>query len=59
MTPMDKINDFLQGQRDCKEGKPHVSGSEDYDRGYRVQYELEQMETERTGGGKWISMLNI
>jgi hypothetical protein len=33
---------FLQGQKDCQEGKPHQSGKgEDYDRGYGCQYELE------------------
>lgn len=33
---------FLQGQKDCQDGKPHESGKgEDYDRGYACQYELE------------------
>jgi len=35
-------DDFLRGQKDCKDGKPHKSGQgEDYDRGYSAQYELE------------------
>lgn len=34
---------FLQGQKDCKAGKPHKSGSDDYNRGYSAQYELEQV----------------
>lgn len=36
-------DEFLRGQQDCKEGKPHKSGSTDYDRGYAAQYELEQV----------------
>lgn len=40
----DKMNSFLQGQRDCKAGIPHKSGKgEDYDYGYGFQYELEQV----------------
>lgn len=35
--------DFLQGQKDCKAGKAHVSKSVDYNRGYAAQYELEQV----------------
>ncbi len=36
--------DFLNGQRDCRDGSPHQSGrSFDYDRGYSAQYELEQI----------------
>lgn len=45
-----KIEDFLRGERDCDAGHPHKPNeSMDYDRGYRVQYELEQLATERTG----------
>ena len=40
-------DDFLRGQRDCKDGIPHKSGqSESYDRGYATEYEKEQVETE-------------
>ena len=40
-------DDFLRGQRDCKNGMPHKSGqSESYDRGYGAQYEAEQIQTE-------------
>jgi hypothetical protein len=43
----DYAADFLKGQRDCKDGKPHKSGkSADYDRGYGTQYEAEAMLTE-------------
>jgi len=36
--------DFIRGQRDCKEGKPHKSGQgSDYDRGYSSQYEFEEV----------------
>ena len=37
--PMDN---FIDGQRDCKEGKQPSSGSEDYLRGYGAQYQLEE-----------------
>lgn len=37
------VDDFIQGQKDCKNGLPHTSGkSKDYDYGYSYQYELEQ-----------------
>ncbi len=40
-------DDFLQGQRDCRNGIPHsANNSEAYDRGYGAQYEKEQLETE-------------
>jgi hypothetical protein len=42
---MSKTDDFIKGQKDCKDGKQHESGkSKDYDRGYGFQYELEQKE---------------
>ena len=42
-------DDFLRGQRDCKNGIPHKSGqSESYDRGYGIEYEKEQVQTELT-----------
>lgn len=46
-TQQQQINDFIRGQEDCKEGKPHKSQSEDYDRGYACQYELEQIKSAR------------
>lgn len=43
------INEFIDGQRDCKEGVPHKPGmGESYDTGYGVQYELEQIHNEMT-----------
>ena len=42
---------FLQGQQDCKEGKPHESGKgESYDRGFATQYELEQVQEAMSRG---------
>ena len=35
--------DFLRGQQDCKDGKPHSDQGEDYNRGYSKQYTLEQV----------------
>ena len=35
------VIEFVEGQRDCKQGKPHETGkSESYDAGYSCQYEL-------------------
>ena len=47
---MEKFEDeFLRGQRDCREGIPHKTGqSEAYDRGYSSEYSLEQVKTEMT-----------
>ena len=40
-------DEYLRGQRDCKDGKPHKAGqSKDYNDGYGCQYEAEQMLTE-------------
>ena len=45
----DFVGDFLRGQQDCKQGKPHQAGhSEAYDRGYTAEYELEQINDNRT-----------
>ena len=44
----DFSSDFFQGQRDCRDGVVHKPGTEAYDRGYAVQYELEQILTEQT-----------
>lgn len=41
-------DEFLQGQRDCKEGVPQRRDNDDYLRGYAAQYELEQVATEMT-----------
>ena len=40
-------DDFLRGQKDCRNGVPHKPmQSEAYDRGYGAQYEKEQLDTE-------------
>lgn len=42
---------FLQGQKDCLDGKPHKSGKgESYDRGYAAQYEMEQVQEAMSRG---------
>lgn len=42
-------HEFMRGQKDCKDGFPHREGqSESYDRGYRAQYQLEQVLDART-----------
>ena len=38
----DFIDDFLQGQTDCKNGVPHQDKGEYYNRGYSTQYQEEQ-----------------
>jgi hypothetical protein len=38
------VSEFVDGQQDCKEGKPHFDGKgESYDAGYSAQYALEQI----------------
>ena len=45
----DTVGDFLQGQRDCKDGVVHESGkSKDYDSGFNYQYWIEQRNTAGT-----------
>lgn len=47
MSKIQNPDDFLQGQRDCQAGIPHKPNmSTDYDRGYLVEYEREQVMTE-------------
>ena len=42
----DFTTEFMRGQQDCMDGNPHQSGqSEEYDRGYAAQYELEEVTT--------------
>lgn len=38
-------DDFLKGQRDAKNGVPHVDKSEAYTRGYATQMEAEAVAT--------------
>ena len=39
------IDSFIDGQRDCRDGKPHQLGkSEAYDSGYNFQYQLEAIQ---------------
>jgi len=46
---MSDIDEFLRGQRDCKEGLEHKAGEpEYYDRGYSYQYFIEQQQTQKT-----------
>ena len=40
--------EFLQGQRDCRDGRPHTGGSDAYYRGYATQYESDQISTEQS-----------
>ena len=40
--------EFLQGQIDCKEGRPQRRDNDAYLRGYAAQYELEQIQSELT-----------
>ena len=42
------MDDFLQGQRDCKNGISHEHKTEAYNRGYATQYAMEQTLTEIT-----------
>jgi hypothetical protein len=43
-------DEFLRGQQDCKDGKPHLAGqSSSYDRGYSTEYQHEQNISNLTG----------
>lgn len=38
------VSEFIEGQRDCRDGKPHLDGKgASYDAGYSAQYTLEQI----------------
>ena len=40
------INEFIDGQKDCRDGVPHKAGmSESYDAGYSAEYQLEQIQS--------------
>ena len=40
------VSDFIDGQQDCRDGKPHFDGKgESYDAGYSAQYELEAQQS--------------
>ena len=42
-------NEYLRGQSDCKNGLPHQPNQHpDYDRGFAIQYEWEQVLTQTT-----------
>lgn len=41
------INEFIDGQRDCRDGVPHKDGTESYNAGYAAQYHLEQIQGAR------------
>lgn len=42
MQSTPNVFDFIQGQKDCRDGKAHASKSESYDQGYSLQYHIEQ-----------------
>ena len=50
----DKISnpdEFLRGQQDCQEGIEHKTGrSDDYDRGFSAQYQMQEAMTYKQGG---------
>lgn len=44
------FSDFVQGQADCRDGKPHEQGKgRSYDAGYAAQYQLEQIMSDMSG----------
>ena len=43
----DFIDEFLQGQADCKNGVPHEDKGDHYNRGYAAQYQEEQNMNQR------------
>ena len=47
MSDIDFEREFLKGQRDCRDGRPHAGGTDAYCRGYSAQYESDQVDTWR------------
>ena len=46
MERIENESEYLRGMKDCKEGKAHQAGQhKDYDRGYAIQYEFEQVKS--------------
>lgn len=46
---MQFIDDFLQGQQDCQEGKQAKENASDaYNRGYGAEYEMQQIMDAKT-----------
>lgn len=46
---MKAFYDFIQGQKDCREGKPHEEGkSKEYNSGYAFEYQTQEILTHRT-----------
>ena len=45
-------DDFLQGQKDCRDGLPQRRDNDAYLKGYAAQYEQEQIATEMSRGFK-------
>ena len=43
----DFIDEFLQGQTDCKNGVPHEDKGDHYNRGYAAQYQEDQNMNQR------------
>lgn len=40
------VPDFVQGQKDCRDGVPHKDGNgESYDAGFRCEYELSAIQS--------------
>lgn len=40
------VSEFIDGQRDCRDGKPHFDGKgESYAAGFSAQYQLEQIQS--------------
>jgi len=45
MSEQYNAEQFIDGQRDCREGVPHKAGmSESYDAGYATQFQLEAIQ---------------
>jgi hypothetical protein len=45
------VNDFIDGQKDCRSGVPHQPGrGKEYDRGYEFEYWSQELATAKSMG---------
>jgi len=50
--PINHPDEFLRGQKDCADGVPHKPNmGRDYDRGFMIEYEREQVISELSRRG--------
>lgn len=48
MMNFDDVNEYFRGERDCVDGVEHTDNGYWYNRGYREEYQAQQMHTNQT-----------